>query len=72
MKNINFEKVFKYGFIASIVMICIGAFLKMRTLVASFELIALLCGVLVAGVIIMDLIGWGKANTFKSKGKKKL
>ncbi len=72
MNNINFEKVFKYGFIASIAMIFIGVMLKVRTLIAAFELLALVCGLLLAGLIIADLIGWRKANLPKTDKNKKL
>lgn len=72
MNNINFERVFKYGFIASIVMILVGALLKVRMLIASFELLALVCGLLLAAIVIADLLGWRKANTPKTKKSKKL
>lgn len=72
MNNINFEKLFKYGFIASIAMIFIGVILKARMLIAMFELLALVCGFLLAGLIITDLIGWRKANLPKTKKNKKL
>jgi hypothetical protein len=72
MDNINFDKVFKYGFIASIAMIFIGIILKARMLIVAFELIALICGILLSILIITDLIGWRKTNlskTHKNKDK---
>ena len=62
MNNINFEKFFKYGFIASIVMVGIGALMKMRMLIALFEVLAIICGALLAGIIITDLLGWRKSK----------
>jgi hypothetical protein len=70
MENINFDKVFKYGFIASIAMIFVGIILKARMLIVAFELIALICGLLLATLIITDLIGWRKANLSKTNKNK--
>lgn len=72
MNNINFEKLFKYGFIASIAMIFIGVILKARMLIAMFELLALVCGLLLATLIIIDLLGWRKTNRSKTEENKKL
>jgi uncharacterized membrane protein YdcZ (DUF606 family) len=75
MNTFNVEKFAKWGFISSIVFIVLVGVTKARELATAAELIALVFGLLLGGILIADLCGWYKRQSaeekLNSKTKKK-